>query len=66
MRRVPIVVRTFKAAIARRIRLAGGDGFAWQRNYCERIIRDERELRTIRHYIRRNPARWTDDEEFSR
>ena len=60
------VVRTFKAAITRRIRLAGGDGFAWQRNYYERIIRDERALRAIRRYIRRNPACWTDDREFAR
>ena len=58
------VVRTFKAAITRRIRLAGGDGFAWQRNYYERIIRDERELRAIRRYIRANPDRWVEDREF--
>lgn len=30
----------------------------WQRNYYERIIRDEEELWRIRGYIRDNPARW--------
>ncbi|HHS98491.1 MAG TPA: hypothetical protein ENK08_11485 [Chloroflexi bacterium] len=57
-------MRTLKAAITRRIRLAGGDGFAWQRNYYERIIRDERALRAIRRYIRANPARWVEDREL--
>jgi len=33
----------------------------WQRNYYEHIIRDERELETIRHYIRANPANWALD-----
>jgi len=30
----------------------------WQRNYFERIIRNEEELQRIREYIRSNPARW--------
>ncbi|MDI7277041.1 MAG: hypothetical protein QME94_13770, partial [Anaerolineae bacterium] len=29
-----------------------------QRNYCERIVRSERELATVRRYIRQNPANW--------
>ena len=28
----------------------------WQRNYYERIVRDEHELCTVRDYIRNNPA----------
>jgi REP element-mobilizing transposase RayT len=35
----------------------------WQRNYYERIIRDEDELTSIRHYIYNNPACWSDDNE---
>lgn len=35
----------------------------WQRNYYERIVRNERELNAIRQYIRHNPARWADDME---
>ena len=34
----------------------------WQRNYYERIIRDDRELEALREYIVDNPARWDDDE----
>ena len=33
----------------------------WQRNYYERIIRDENELNRIREYIRNNPINWQRD-----
>lgn len=35
----------------------------WQRNYYERIIRNERELGRIRAYIANNPANWNTDGE---
>jgi len=35
----------------------------WQKNYFERIIRDENELQRIREYILQNPLRWSQDEE---
>ena len=35
----------------------------WQRNYFERIIRNERELNAIRQYIRDNPLNWDLDSE---
>ena len=35
----------------------------WQRNYYERIIRDEDELNRIREYIINNPAKWADDKD---
>ena len=35
----------------------------WQRNYHERVIRNERELNAIRQYIQDNPARWAEDAE---
>jgi putative transposase len=35
----------------------------WQRNYHEHIIRDQKELATIRNYIKSNPSNWTKDEE---
>lgn len=38
-------------------------GRLWQRNYYERIIRDEDELTAIREYIINNPARWAEDKE---
>jgi len=33
----------------------------WQRNYYERIIRNENEMNRIRQYITGNPARWAWD-----
>ncbi len=35
----------------------------WQRNYYERIIRNEREMDAIWRYIEANPVNWGDDEE---
>jgi REP element-mobilizing transposase RayT len=34
----------------------------WQRNYYERVVRDEGELNGYREYIQFNPARWMEDE----
>ena len=33
-------------------------GRLWQRNYFERIIRDDDELRRLRDYVAGNPGRW--------
>jgi REP element-mobilizing transposase RayT len=33
----------------------------WQRNYCEHVIRDERDLARVRRYIDENPPRWEFD-----
>jgi REP element-mobilizing transposase RayT len=38
-------------------------GRLWQRNYYERIIRDEAELNCIRQYIIDNPMQWEMDRE---
>jgi REP element-mobilizing transposase RayT len=35
----------------------------WQRNYYERVIRNEDELRLTREYIRNNPLKWRLDHE---
>ena len=56
------IVRAFKAASARAIRRDLDPDFGWQRNYYERVIRDERELRAFHEYIATNPARWAADE----
>ncbi|MCG8345555.1 MAG: transposase [Chlorobiales bacterium] len=39
------------------------NGKLWQRNYFERVIRNERELNRIREYIEKNPLRWVLDRE---
>ena len=40
-----------------------GIGKFWQRNYYERIIRNEKELNKIREYISNNPLKWSLDKE---
>ena len=37
------------------------DRRVWQRNYYERIVRNETELDAIRNYIVNNPLNWDDD-----
>jgi REP element-mobilizing transposase RayT len=37
----------------------------WQRNYYERIIRDEKELNDTRRYILENPLHWETDENYT-
>jgi putative transposase len=37
-------------------------GKLWQRNYWERIIRNDQELNNTREYIRNNPAQWALDD----
>lgn len=54
------IVGTFKAAVTRRINHENGRPGAavWQRNYWERVLRDDRELAIARRYIADNPLRW--------
>ncbi len=58
-----IVVRNFKGAVTRRLREGGLTDTIWQRNYHERVIRNERELHAIRQYITDNPWKWLLDKE---
>jgi len=57
------IVRSFKAATAKRINnLRNTPGApVWQRNYYERVIRDDRELNAVRGYILDNPSKWAAD-----
>ena len=55
------VVRTWKARSTRLIRLGSDPSFGWQRNYYERILRDD-EIDPVRCYIAENPSRWAEDE----
>ena len=57
------IVGSFKSAVTKTIndmRQASGITI-WQRNYYDRIVRDDDELNAIRHYIRQNPANWSLD-----
>ena len=57
------VVQNFKSVAARKInKLRGTAGqTVWQRNYWERIIRDEQAYQRIAQYIINNPAQWGAD-----
>ncbi len=57
------IVRSFKSAASKRINEIRNDpgGPVWQRNYYERIIRNDHELERIREYIVNNPLQWDDD-----
>ena len=62
---VGAIIGNFKSITTRRInKLRHTPGAAvWQRNYYERIIRNERELNAIRQYILDNPKNWLKDRE---
>lgn len=58
------IVRAFKSISAIEVnRLLERQGQPlWQRNYYERVVRDDGELHGFREYIRYNPVRWAEDE----
>jgi REP-associated tyrosine transposase len=59
------LIGAFKTVSTQEInRLRGIAGVpVWQRNYYERIVRDDEELTRIRDYILANPLMWADDPE---
>jgi len=64
------IVQAFKSITTRQylrgIREYGWQSFpgkVWQRNYYERIVRDEEEWERIREYITINPEQWAMDRE---
>jgi len=59
---IPTIIRTYKAAVTRRIGRKFNTTGIWQRNY-EHIIRDERDLQNKTNYIEANPLLWVQDDE---
>lgn len=59
------LVGTFKSTASTRINQLSINPNApvWQRNFYDRVIRNEAELARIREYIAVNPFRWEDDPE---
>jgi len=56
------IVRSFKAAAARLIRISPGKPwFAWQPDTFESLLTSERRLNYARQYIHDNPERWQQD-----
>jgi putative transposase len=60
------IVQNFKLISARKInRMRGTPGQkVWQRDFYDRILRNEDELFHAREYIALNPARWEEDEHY--
>jgi putative transposase len=60
------IVGAFKSAVTKRINQSRGfSGITvWQRDFWERIIRNDVELERIRTYIINNPSQWLQDEDF--
>ena len=56
------IVQNFKSISSRKInRINKNYGVSiWRRNYYERIVRSELELKNLREYIENNPANWSD------
>ncbi len=61
------IILNYKSVSTRRLnQMRGLSGRqVWQRNYHERVIRSEEELRAIRQYIVNNPAQWELDEHYT-
>jgi hypothetical protein len=59
------IMQNFKSVSTRRInKLRDNTGCpVWQRNYYERVIRNEHELVNAREYIANNPMKWALDKE---
>src|SRR5512143_717291 len=59
------IVGNFRSVTSRRINeIRNTSGVTiWQRNYHDRIIRNDKELNAIRQYISDNTAKWTEDAE---
>jgi putative transposase len=57
------IVGSYKSAVTKRINTARQTPGApvWQREYYDRVVRDDREMDRIRRYIRNNPSAWAKD-----
>ena len=54
------VINQFKGAVTKKYReaISSPDIRVWQTRFHDRIIRNEKELIRIRHYIQNNPRNW--------
>jgi putative transposase len=58
------LIGAFKTVSTKRINLIRdtSGSVVWQRNYYEHIIRNDKSLHYIRHYIPHNPISWQQDQ----
>ena len=54
------MIRGFKGAVTRAVRTVQQVPAlaVWQRGYCDRVVRGDREAEAVRRYVAENPARW--------
>lgn len=59
------IIAQYKSIVTKRINIFRNNAGCpvWQRNYYERIIRNENELSNAREYIVNNPLKWVLDKE---
>ena len=64
-RRIPdslgSIIQSIKCICTKRIRNMGYIDFAWQSNYHDRIITNDKMLYSMRNYILMNPSSWEHD-----
>ena len=59
------LIGAYKAEVTRQAQQHGlhpKGASLWQRNFWDRIVRDEQELAMVRAYIESNPTRWLEDQ----
>ncbi len=63
---IPTIIRSFKSEVTRRFNILRNSpgGKVWQRNFYERVIRDEEEFQKLSDYILANPLNWHEDQHF--
>ena len=61
-----LIINGFKATVTNKVRYdIGFKSFAWQRNYYEHIIRNEKDHQNSIAYITGNPMKWSQDDYYT-
>ena len=60
---LPVIIRSFKSTVTRWCCDSEYYHFQWHRSFYDHIIRSEKQLSSIRHYICTNPVNWAADPE---
>ena len=56
-----LIINQFKGSVKRWCNKNGYEYFQWQFRFHDHIIRNEKSLNKIRHYIHNNPMKWERD-----
>ncbi len=60
------VIRSYKSATTRSIRIVSGGAFSWRARFYDHIIRTKTYLDNLRLYIQRNPQSWLQENNLSK